>query len=608
MLGPFGAALLYVTASSLQRSPCCSAVEGLEVATSAFSSVIVPLTCLVLIALFWAQRGGTNRIAAVFAPVTLVWFIAIAAAGLPWIARAPAILGAVNPLHAVRFFVANRGHGFLVLGSVVLCVTGGEALYADMGHFGTPAIRRAWIACVFPALLLNYFGQGALLLVKPAAAENPFYALFPAPLLIPMVILATAATVVASQALISGVFSLTRQAVQLGYLPRVTVVHTSARTEGQIYIPEVNWLLMIACVVLVVAFKESGRLAAAYGIAVTGTMGITSILFAVHARREWGWSHLKADLLLAFLLAFDLLLRGLLGQDPQRRLVPAARRLGRVHRHDDLEGGARPPRREARRRVAAARGKFLEDLAIYNPHRVSGLGGLLDVRAPRCGTPSVLLRHFKHNKSLHKQVVLLSIATDAAAPEVEPDDIVRLKDFGMGFLGRDGPLRLHAEPGRHGGDARLQEEGPRAGAREHQLLRGPGDAPDAHDEVQGLRAVAAPRSPASSRATRAPRPSSSRSRRTGSWRSARRSSSDALGGHEADGPAFQRSVAERDPLVRVELELAGALEAAAAHEAQAEGPGLAGVHDQRLDRAPARGPQREPVGRLQTELVAVGFG
>jgi KUP system potassium uptake protein len=421
MLGLFGAALLYGDGVITPAISVLSAVEGLEVATSTFSSFVVPLTCVILVALFWAQKGGTSRIAAVFAPVTLVWFVAIAAAGVPWVLRQP-----------VRFFAAHGGHGFLVLGSVVLCVTGGEALYADMGHFGTPAIRRAWIVCVFPALLLNYFGQGALLLARPAAAENPFYALVPAPLLIPMVALATAATVVASQALISGVFSLTRQAVQLGYLPRVTVVHTSARTEGQIYIPEVNGLLMVACVVLVIGFKESSALAAAYGIAVTGTMGITSILFAVHARREWGWSHAKADVLLALLLTFDLsffaacsakILNG--GWFPLLVatavfVVMTTWKAGRARLAARLDADSLPLE------------TFLDDLEVYNPHRVDGTAVFLT--SIRRGTPSVLLRHFKHNKSIHKQVVLLSIVTDAV-PEVEPDEIVHLKEFGLGFWG-----------------------------------------------------------------------------------------------------------------------------------------------------------------------------
>jgi KUP system potassium uptake protein len=432
ILGLFGAALLYGDGVITPAISVLSAVEGLEVATSTFHSVVVPLTCVILVALFWMQKGGTNRIAAVFAPVTLVWFVAIAAAGLPWVMRAPAILGAVNPLHAVRFFVAHGWHGFLVLGSVVLCVTGGEALYADMGHFGTPAIRRAWIVCVFPALLMNYFGQGALLLLRPAASENPFYALVPAPLLIPMVALAAAATVVASQALISGVFSLTNQAVQLGYLPRVTIVHTSARTEGQIYIPEVNWMLMAACVLLVVGFKESSRLAAAYGIAVTGTMGITSILFAVHARHEWGWSHAKADILLALLLVFDLsffaacsakIFNG--GWFPLLVatavfVVMTTWKKGRALLGARLDAESLPLE------------TFLDDLEVYNPHRVAGTAVFLT--SIRRGTPSVLLRHFKHNKSIHKQVVLLSIVTDNV-PEVEPEDLVNLKEFGLGFWG-----------------------------------------------------------------------------------------------------------------------------------------------------------------------------
>src|SRR5262249_14801950 len=226
--------------------------------------------------------------------------------GVPWIARHPEILAAVNPIHGVRFFLSHGKHGFLVLGSVVLCITGGEALYADMGHFGTRAIRIAWYSCVFPALLLNYFGQGALLLERPAAAANPFYAMVPPAWLYPMVGLATLATVVASQALISGAFSLTRQAVQLGYLPRVTIVHTSGKTEGQVYVPEVNGLLMLACVALVLGFRESSNLADAYGIAVTGTMAITSMLFYSVAHQRWGWSKLKAGSLLALFLIVDL--------------------------------------------------------------------------------------------------------------------------------------------------------------------------------------------------------------------------------------------------------------------------------------------------------------
>jgi KUP system potassium uptake protein len=430
VLGLFGAALLYGDGVITPAISVLSAVEGLEVATSALHPVVVPLTCLILVALFWAQKGGTSRIAAVFAPLMLVWFVTLALAGLPWLARAPEILGAINPLHAVRFFAEHRGHGFLVLGSVVLCVTGGEALYADMGHFGAPAIRSAWIACVFPALLINYFGQGAMLLAHPETAASPFFALVPPSLLVPTVVLATAATVVASQALISGVYSLTRQAVQLGYLPRVTVVHTSARTEGQIYVPEVNGLLMVACVVLVLGFQESGRLAAAYGIAVTGTMAITSALFAVHARRTWGWSAARAGALLAALLSFDLAF-----------FAACSAKIGHGGWFPLLLAGAvfvvmttwKAGRERLAKRLEAETlplAEFVEDLAINNPHRVSGSAVFLT--SVRRGTPTVLLRHFKHNKSLHQTVVILSIATDAV-PEVPADQSIHLKDFGRGF-------------------------------------------------------------------------------------------------------------------------------------------------------------------------------
>jgi KUP system potassium uptake protein len=432
ILGLFGAALLYGDGVITPAISVLSAVEGLNVATDAFQPVVVPITCAILIVLFVVQKRGTGGIGYVFGPVTLLWFVSIAGFGLPWIARHPQILVAVNPLYAVRFFAAHGRHGFLVLGSVVLCITGGEALYADMGHFGTRAIRLAWYTCVFPALLLNYFGQGALLLERPEAAANPFYALVPPQFLYPMVALATLATVVASQALISGAFSLTRQAVQLGYLPRVTIVHTSGKTEGQIYVPEVNGMLMIACVALVLGFRESTNLADAYGIAVTGTMAMTSLLFYSVAHHRWGWSAGRAGTLLGLFLSFDLSFflacSAKIAHGGWFPLTVAAAiftimmtwKRGRALLGEKVAAESLPM------------DVFLEDIDRTNPHRVSGTAVFL--ASTRRGTPAVLLHHFKHNKVLHQQVVILSIVTDAV-PEVASADFVRIKFFDRGFWG-----------------------------------------------------------------------------------------------------------------------------------------------------------------------------
>jgi KUP system potassium uptake protein len=430
MLGLFGAALLYGDGVITPAISVLSAVEGLEVATSAFSPFVVPVTCLILIMLFMVQKRGTGVIGTVFGPITVTWFIFIAAAGFPWIVRHPEILRAVNPIYGFRFFALHRGHGFLVLGSVVLCVTGGEALYADMGHFGTRAIRMAWYGCVFPALLINYFGQGALLLERPEAAANPFYGLVSGAWLYPMVIIATLATVVASQALISGAFSLTRQAVQLGYLPRVTIVHTSGKTEGQIYIPEVNWLLMVACVALVLGFRESSALADAYGIAVTGTMAITSMLFYFVARDLWHWSAVRAGALLIMFLTFDLSFFAACSiKIAHGGWFPIAVAIGVFTIMVTWKRG----RTLLAERIAAdslPMGIFLADIEATKPYRVPGVAVFLS--STRRGTPNVLLHHFKHNKVLHKDVIILSITTDAI-PEVPNDDKVGVKSFGQGF-------------------------------------------------------------------------------------------------------------------------------------------------------------------------------
>ncbi len=305
ILGLCGAALLYGDGMITPAISVLSAVEGLAIAAPALEHFVVPLTIATLLGLFALQRRGTGHLGAVFGPITIAWFVVIGALGAISLARSPEILAAVNPAHAARFFAANGWRGFLVLSAVFLAVTGAEALYADVGHFGRRPIRVAWFALVLPALLLNYFGQGALLLHAPAAAANPFYHLAPAWALYPLVALATAATVIASQAMISGAFSITWQAVQLGLLPRVRVVHTSESEIGRIYIPVVSHALLAATVALVLGFRTSTGLAAAYGIAVTGTMVITTIMSYVVMRRRWGWSLLRAGAVTGFFLAIE---------------------------------------------------------------------------------------------------------------------------------------------------------------------------------------------------------------------------------------------------------------------------------------------------------------
>jgi KUP system potassium uptake protein len=302
-----GAALLYGDGMITPAISVLSAVEGLEVAAPWLRSAVVPITCLILVLLFAFQRRGTGRIGRVFGPIMTVWFVVIAALGVVQIAHHPGVLAALGPQHAARYFAAHGVRSLLVLGSVVLAVTGAEALYADMGHFGAAPIRAGWFALVMPALVLNYLGQGALILRDATAAQNPFFAMAPAgPATYALIGLSTAATVIASQALISGAFSLTNQAMQLGFLPPVTVVHTSGEEEGQVYVPEVNLLLAVACVALVLIFRHSSRLASAYGIAVTGTMVLTSIIFYEVARTTWRWPFWKAAPLLILFLSVDL--------------------------------------------------------------------------------------------------------------------------------------------------------------------------------------------------------------------------------------------------------------------------------------------------------------
>jgi KUP system potassium uptake protein len=307
VLGVLGAALLYGDGIITPAVSVLSAVEGLETAAPSLREAVVPVTCLTLTMLFAVQPRGTGAIGKVFGPVMLLWFLVIGALGIVHIAQTPAVLGALSPHHAVLFFADHGLHGVLILGAVVLAVTGGEALYADMGHFGAQPIRVAWFSVALPSLICAYFGQGALVLRTPSAASDPFFGMVgPGPGSLALVVLAAMATVIASQALISGVFSLTQQAVQLGLLPKVTVRHTAREAEGQVYVPVVNYGLAIACIALVLTFQRSSRLAAAYGIAVSGTMAITSLVYFEVIRKRWHWPLARAAALLGFFLSFDL--------------------------------------------------------------------------------------------------------------------------------------------------------------------------------------------------------------------------------------------------------------------------------------------------------------
>ena len=346
LLGLFATALLYGEGMITPAITVLSAVEGLGVATSLFEPYIIPITIGILVSLFYFQRMGTAGVAKIFGPVTLVWFITIAVLGVAQIAKEPSVLWSFSPGWAFHFFVENRSRGFLVLGSVVLVVTGAEALYADLGHFGRRPIRLAWFAVVLPALLLNYLGQGALILRDPSTVTNPFFLMAPPWALYPVVMIATAAAVIASQALISGAYSLTMQAVQLGYSPRVMIEHTSAEERGQIYVPAINWVLMIACIGLVLGFRSSSRLAAAYGVAVTTTMVVTSILFySSRARAVEVGPALGASSWWPLLGGRCFVLGRESSEDHARRVVPPARRRGDLRPPHDLEKGSPDPYR-----------------------------------------------------------------------------------------------------------------------------------------------------------------------------------------------------------------------------------------------------------------------
>ena len=429
-LGVFGAALLY---GDGMLTPCVTvlgAVEGLEVATPLFAPYVVPLTIVILITLFAFQRVGTGGMGLAFGPVTVVWFAVLAALGVRGILMAPEVLGALSPHHAVFFLLNNGSTAFVVLGAVFLSVTGAEALYADLGHFGARPIRRAWFAVVFPALMLNYLGQGALLLRDPSAAVNPFFKLAPQWALYPLVILATMAAVIASQALISGAFSISMQAIQLGYLPRMEIRHTSAHERGQIYLPFINWLLMLSCVALVLGFQSSSRLAAAYGIAVTLTMIITTILFYFAAQKLWGWSALRAGLLCGVFMVLEV-------------AFFAANALKIAHGGwFPLAIGAllftvmttwKTGRRLLGQRLAASvlpLEMFIQSIAQDPPHRVKGTAVFMSGNPH--GTPLALLHNLKHNRVLHQRAVLLTVNV-IEAPHVNAEERVKVEELGHGL-------------------------------------------------------------------------------------------------------------------------------------------------------------------------------
>jgi len=428
-LGLFGSALLYGDGMITPAITMLSAFEGVRVVTPVLDPWIVPLTVIALVALFGVQRFGTGRVGTLFGPLMLVWFAVLSALGIYNLVRVPHVLAAVNPWWAVKFMLAHQVTGYLVLGAVFLVVTGGEALYADMGHFGARPIRIAWFTAVFPALLLNYYGQGALLLQNPAAASDPFFLMAPRWALWPLVFLSTVAAAVASQAVISGAYSLTRQAVQLGYLPRVKIQHTSAREIGQIYIPSVNWLLMICAIALVIGFREATNLAGAYGVAVTATMGITTALFAVIARERWGWSRVAV---LSFAVPFLIIDLAFFGANIVKVMdggwFPLAVGIVIFTLMTTWYSG---------RRLLAARlaesqlatDAFLSQLTGGRILRVRGTAVFMTRQQE--GIPTALLHNIKHNKVVHERVVLLSVVSEETSHLAE-NERVEWVDLGHG--------------------------------------------------------------------------------------------------------------------------------------------------------------------------------
>jgi KUP system potassium uptake protein len=431
LLAVIGAALLYGDGVITPAISVLSAVEGLAIASARLSPIVVPLTCAILIALFSIQRRGTGDVGKLFGPVMAIWFATLSCLGAFHISRHPEILAALSPHYGLAFFLRHGLRGALILGSVVLVVTGGEALYADMGHFGVRPIRWAWTGFVLPSLVLGYFGQGALVLANPKAIENPFFAMVPAGLpTYLLVLLSSAATVIASQALISGAFSLTRQAMLLGYLPRVTVKHTAFDTEGQIYIPEVNRLLAVACILLVLTFRESVKLAAAYGIAVTGTMAITSVLYYIVARYTWRWSAWKAGAILALFLSFDIpFLTANLFKFFEGGYVPMLIGATLIAGMLIWSRGRTALMDQYSRRYST----FENARPLIQKFLCSRVPGSAVFLAPDAEhVPPVLMHHVERSRTLHETVVLLNVK-EATSPVVSEDSRFKVEVLGEGF-------------------------------------------------------------------------------------------------------------------------------------------------------------------------------
>ncbi|PQO41112.1 potassium transporter Kup [Blastopirellula marina] len=428
-MGLLGAALLYADGMITPSISVLSAVEGIEVATPTLKPYVQAITIAILVGLFLFQSRGTAGVGLIFGPIMLVWFITLSGLGIAQIVQAPEVLWALNPLHAAQFLLGNGFGGFLALGTVFLVVTGGEALYADIGHFGTRPIRLGWYSLVLPALLLNYFGQGALLLDEPANVANPFYRLAPSWALYPLVVLATAATVIASQAVITGAFSLTLQAMQFGLCPRLTIRHTSHEQAGQVYLPAVNWVLMLACIGLVLGFRTSSNLAAAYGVAITITMVITSILFFFLVRQRWNWSLPLALIVSGLFLLVDLSFLGAnLPKVTHGGWFPLIVAGGTYLLMSTWMAGRRLLEVRMNENSVPIE-LFLADLLNDAPIRVPGMAIFLTGNP--LGTPPALRHNVTHNKVLHETVVLLTVAT-ADVPHVRVAHRSEIEEIGEG--------------------------------------------------------------------------------------------------------------------------------------------------------------------------------